>query len=94
LPEDEQRRAPRDSLFLLASLRIEDEESQHRVKIRNLSSTGLMAEGSVQVRPGQAVALDIRNIGWVNGKVAWVLAERFGVMLESEIDPRQARISV
>ena len=53
-----------------------------------------MAEGDVTVQAGLNVAIEIRNIGWVNGQVAWVQGNRFGVMLEVEIDPRKARTQI
>ena len=94
MAEEEFRRAPRDSMFLFASLRLENQEGEQSIKIRNLSSTGLMAEGDVYVRPGAQVAINIRNIGWVNGGVAWAVEKRFGVMLDDVIDPRKARTMV
>ena len=81
-------------MFLLATLRLENKEGEYRVKIRNLSANGLKAEGDVYVRPGTVVAIDIRNIGWVHGSVTWVKDNRFGVMLDTEIDPMNARIAV
>ena len=92
--DEEYRRASRDSMFLLASLRIETKEGEHSIKVRNLSSTGLMAEGAVHVRPGSIVAIKIRNIGWIGGSVTWVVDNRFGVMLDNEIDPIKARSTV
>lgn len=77
-------------MYLLAMLRIESKAAEHSVKIRNLSSTGLMVEGDVRVRPGSLVAINIRNIGWVDGSVAWAAGNRFGVMLDIEIDPMKA----
>lgn len=92
--DEDHRYHARDSMFLLASVRIDGQEADRTVKIRNLSSTGLMAEGIVTVRPGSKLAIEIRNIGWVTGSVAWVLDKRFGLMLDVEIDPRKARIAV
>ncbi|WP_230206801.1 PilZ domain-containing protein [Novosphingobium sp. Gsoil 351] len=89
--EDENRRAPRDSVFLFATLRLAGEDAEYRVKVRNLSETGLLAEGDVPVRPGSSVGFDLRNIGWVEGTVAWVLGDRFGVQLGETIDPTKAR---
>lgn len=63
-------------MFLFADLRVEDRDDEYRVKIRNLSSTGIMVEGDVQVRPGTKVSVSIRNIGWVYGSVTWVKGKR------------------
>ena len=91
LPDDSQRRAPRDSVFLLAGLRFEGQQKEHVIKVRNVSSTGLMAESDIHVVPGATVAINLRNIGWISGSVSWAASKRFGVKLDSEIDPRRAR---
>lgn len=88
------RRAPRDSVYLLASLRIENAACEHGVKIRNLSATGLMAEGDTAVSLGSLVCVHIRKIGWVRGSVCWIVDKRFGVRFDAEIDPIKARTAV
>jgi hypothetical protein len=87
----ETRQVNRDSLFLLAQLRVNGNREVFRVKVRNLSAGGMMAEGVVPVSRGQAVAVELRNIGWVNGSVAWKQDDRFGIAFQAEIDPRLAR---
>lgn len=87
----ENRQIARDSLFVLAELRIDGLPLEHRIKVRNLSDGGMMGEGAVRVRSGSAVAVNIRNIGWVHGTVAWVQDTRFGVAFTDPIDPRLAR---
>ena len=89
--ELEHRHITRDSLFVLAGLRLDGLEGTHRVKIRNLSAGGLMAEGEVAALRGQLVSVEIRNIGWVEGSVAWVQGTRFGIAFREEIDPKIAR---
>ena len=85
------RQIPRDSLFLLASLRREGDEQAHRIKVRNLSARGMMAEGQVRAKGGMLVSVDLRNIGWVKGSVAWVQDNRFGIAFAEEIDPKLVR---
>lgn len=87
------RQVNRDSLFLLAQLRVDGQDAVHRVKVRNLSAGGMMAEGDVRVMRGSLVAVDLRNIGWVEGTVAWKQDSRFGIAFVEEIDPRLARAS-
>lgn len=89
--ESEHRRATRESTFLHAALRVDGEKGEHRIKIRNLSPTGLMAEYEGPVRVGIYVEIKIRNIGWVHGSVAWVEGNRFGVLLAQDMDPREAQ---
>ena len=85
------RQIPRDSLFLLSTLRLDGEERLNRIKVRNLSAGGMMAEGPVRVRRGTLVHVDLRNVGWVMGSVAWVQDNRFGVAFDEEIDSQKAR---
>lgn len=92
--DDDHRQIARDSLFVLAELRVDGIAGEHRVRIRNLSAGGLMSEGSLPVSRGQTVWIKIRNIGWVEGAVAWLQDDRFGVAFREEIDPRTARAPV
>jgi len=85
------RQVNRDSLFLLAQLRVDGHDNAYRVKVRNLSAGGMMAEGAVQVARGQLVQVELRNIGWVQGSVAWKQDDRFGIAFMDEIDPTRAR---
>ncbi|BBC71618.1 pilus assembly protein PilZ [Altererythrobacter sp. B11] len=87
------RQVNRDSLFLLAQLRVDGQDGLHRVKVRNLSSGGMMAEGDARVMRGSLVAVELRNIGWVEGTVAWKQDNRFGIAFVEEIDPKLARAS-
>jgi len=81
------RQVNRDSLFLLAQLRVDGHDGLHRVKVRNLSAGGMMAEGDVRVMRGSLVWVELRNIGWVEGSVAWKQDSRFGIAFVDEIDP-------
>jgi len=90
----ETRQVNRDSLFLLAQVRVDGHEQPYRVKVRNLSAGGMMAEGVVQVARGQLVQVELRNIGWIEGSVAWKQDDRFGIAFMAEIDPRLARAPV
>lgn len=90
----------RDSLFLMAELVVESPGSgeavgaAERVKVKNLSSGGMMVEGDLRLKRGTRVAVELRNIGPVAGVVVWVRAPRFGVAFEEEIDPKLARTQV
>jgi hypothetical protein len=85
------RQVNRDSLFLLAQVRVDGQDSVSRVKVRNLSAGGMMAEGDSKVVRGSLVAVELRNIGWVEGSVAWTQDNRFGIAFVDEIDPTVAR---
>lgn len=88
------RQVNRDSLFLLARLRVDGLAEEFRVKVRNLSAGGMMAEGEVKVARGARVSVELRNVGWVEGSVAWKQDSRFGIAFIEEIDPRQVRSPV
>ena len=88
------RHINRDSLFLMAEVRLEGEPECHRVKVRNLSAGGMMAEGDVTVVRGARVTIELRNLTPVEGSVAWVQENRFGVAFAQEIDPRAPRTPV
>lgn len=85
------RQEQRDSLFLLAQLRVDGQDRASQVKVRNLSPNGMMAEGDVKVIRGSAVSVDLRNLGWVDGTVAWRQDNRFGIAFIEEIDPQRVR---
>lgn len=91
MTENEHRHISRDSLFVMADLRIDGIEGHERVRVRNLSAGGMMAETPTLVRRGQTVWSKLRNIGWVQGSVAWVQRGRFGVAFSDEIDPAVVR---
>jgi hypothetical protein len=92
--ENESRHIARDSLFVMADLRLPGSQQECRIKVRNLSAGGMMGEGPVRVVRGDDVEVNIRNIGWVAGAVAWVQDDRFGVAFREEIDPKIVRAPI
>lgn len=88
------RHLERDSLFLMADLRLVEDGSEHRVKVRNLSAGGMMAEGPLKVLRGNKVRINLRNVGWVDGVVAWIQENRCGIAFVDDIDPKSARAPV
>ncbi|MFN4113788.1 MAG: PilZ domain-containing protein [Sphingomonadaceae bacterium] len=88
------RNISRDSLFLMATVRAEGSEQDHKVKVRNLSAGGMMAEGDLRLSRGTRLAIELRNIGWIKGTVAWIQDSRCGIAFCEEIDPKLARATV
>lgn len=88
------RQIDRDSLLLLSPLRVEGDEGDFRVKVRNLSGGGMMAEGAAPVVRGALVSVALRNLGWVDGTVSWTQEDRFGIAFIEEIDPKLVRASI
>jgi hypothetical protein len=83
------RNAVRDSLFLMAELRVGAVATT--VRVRNLSAGGLMAEYPQGLDVETEVACDLRGVGVVAGRVAWSAAGRIGIAFDREIDPLLAR---
>ncbi len=85
-----QRGGSRDSLLLAAQLRV-DGAAEVAVRVRNLSSGGLMAEYSQPIASGTPVQVEVRGVGWIDGRIAWTAEGRIGIAFEREIDPLAAR---
>lgn len=81
----------RDSLLLKAVLRFPSSGNEGEVRIRNLSAGGLMAETPARVARGEVVEVNLRNIGWITGHVAWITEGRLGIAFDHPIDPKDAR---
>ena len=87
------RDAARDSMFLQATLRPLSSAVAlpFSVRVRNLSAGGMMGEGDVEVAIDDRITIQLRNIGEVGGRVAWVRGGRFGVTFDEPVDPMLAR---
>lgn len=87
------REAERDSLFLSATIRRIGgvDLGFLPVRVRNLSSVGLMADHDGLSRPGDRVMVEMRGLGFLPGEVAWVRQGRVGVSFDNPIDPKLAR---
>ena len=94
MAENDHRQLSRDSLFQMAELRVPGQETLARVKVRNLSAGGMMAEGAVMAVRGTLIEVNIRNVGWVEGAIAWVQGDRCGIAFSEDIDPMVARAPV
>lgn len=86
-----QRTGSRDSLLLTAQFRLAGDDKIAQVRVRNLSSGGLMAEYPAPVEIGTPVEIEVRGVGWVKGRIAWATDGRVGVAFDIEIDPMLAR---
>lgn len=86
-----QRGKTRDSLFLSATLRRLADGSERSVRVRNLSAGGMMADCRDLLILDEPVEVVLRNIGTVNGKIAWLSEDKVGVTFNHEINPKAAR---
>ena len=85
----ENRQIGRENLFFMADLRHEGIGEDERIRVRNLSARGLMGESTMPIATGENLSVNLRNIGWVRGSVAWVQDNRFGLAFDDEIDAAQ-----
>ena len=88
------RNPDRDALLLVADVVAEGTASAVRYTVRNLSPGGMMAQGEAALPEGARVSVTLRNIGAVQGKVAWAENGRYGIAFDREIDPQAVRAPV
>ena len=88
------RHPERDTLLLVADIVAEGETTSARHTVRNLSPGGMMAQGGGPHTAGARVSVTLRNIGTVQGKVAWAENGRYGISFDQEIDPQAVRAPV
>lgn len=91
---DGSRPRDRNTLLIKAVIRLPQQNYEKEVRVRNLSAGGLMAEAPVRVANGDIVEVDLRNIGWVPGRVAWTADGRFGISFDTPVDPAVVRMPV
>ena len=89
------RGADRDSLFMQANLVLPGQPAPLVVRVRNLSAGGMLAEAPVRgVAEGAAIEVELRNVGFVPGRVVWVGEGKFGIAFDRQIDPQAVRRQV
>jgi hypothetical protein len=88
------RQSARDSLFLTTEVTVEGALKVVTVRVRNLSPGGMMIDGNPLFHTGAVISADLRGIGAVSGKIAWIVEDRAGVSFDDEIDPKEARAPV
>ena len=81
----------RETLSLSANLRWLDQDRSVEVRVRNLSSGGLMAELPVPIAPDATIEVELRGIGWIPGRIAWQTQGRAGIAFDTPIDPKAVR---
>jgi len=84
------RAAPRDSMFLLATIRRAG-GGEVAIKVRNLSAGGMMAECPTSFSREEAIEIELRGIGVVGGRIAWTAGGKIGIAFDRVIDPKLAR---
>lgn len=88
------RASRRNQILLLAQLRVDGEATTFGIRIRDLSAGGLRAQFAECRLCGARIAVEIRNIGWVEGSIVWQDGAHIGIRFDTPIDPDKARIAV
>lgn len=94
MADDEKRTASRHRLLLLAELQVEGEANFHQVKVRDLSESGMRAQGDLILARGTSVKVRFKQLGTISGEIAWSEDMMFGVRFDLPIDPMMARPQV
>lgn len=76
---------------MTAEMRVENVVANYRIKVRNLSSAGMMGAGNTRITRGSRVTVTLRGSEPITGCVAWVQGDRFGVAFDSEVDCAEAK---
>ena len=84
------RAEPRKNMFLMAVAR-RPAGPDVTVKVRNLSSGGMMAECPAGFARNESIEINLSGIGWIAGTIAWSTGGRIGVSFAEPIDPGEAR---
>ena len=85
-----QRSENRDSMFLQAHVR-RSHGQPSTVRVRNLSSGGMMIEAPSPFVPGEVVVVELRGLGALSARIAWCAEGRAGVAFDTPVDARLAR---
>lgn len=89
------RSADRDSLFMQATVVVPGQPAPVAVRVRNLSTGGMLAEAKIRgLAQGAAVEVELRNVGEVPGRVVWVGDGKFGIAFDHPVDPQAVRRQV
>lgn len=86
---------PRDktraSIFLGAVVCFGEEKQCRNVRVRNISSGGMMIDVVGPLPKGLSIVAEMKGIGEVRGRIVWSTENRAGVAFDREVDPALAR---
>jgi hypothetical protein len=89
------RSTDRDSLFLQANLILPGQTAPLAVRVRNLSAGGMLAEApSRGIAQGMVIEIELRNVGFVPGRIVWIGEGKFGIAFDHPVDPQAVRRQV
>lgn len=76
--------------MLMATVRLAGAADQ-RLRIRDISAGGLKVTSALKPARGTKVHIELLELGWVTGEIAWATESTFGVRLVHRVDPAAAR---
>lgn len=88
------RVSDRHSIFMQGFLQLAHMNAPQKVRIRNLSEGGMLAETPLPATVDECLTVHLPNIGPVTGRVAWTALNKFGVAFDNLVDPHQVRRKV
>lgn len=87
IPRDKSRA----SIFLGAVVCFGEERHCRNVRVRNISSGGMMIDIVGPLEKGLSVVAEMKGIGEVRGRIVWSTENRAGVAFDREVNPALAR---
>ncbi|WP_076071443.1 PilZ domain-containing protein [Sphingomonas montana] len=80
----------KDGMFLEATA-VRLGEPVAMLRVRNLSAGGMMAETGQSFAVGERLTMELRSIGIVDARVAWIRPGQVGIAFDRPVDPRHVR---
>lgn len=87
----ETRDKSRESIFLGAVVSLGNQRQSFNVRVRNISSGGMMIDLAGPHPKGLAVVAEMKGVGEVRGRIAWSTENRAGIAFDRMVDPKLAR---
>ncbi len=89
------RAQARDSMMMSATIRRAGSDAPALpMRVRNISSGGLMGEVDLVLAAGESVELSLKTVGQIQGTVAWADDGRIGIAFAVPVDRLRARRSI
>jgi PilZ domain len=87
----ETRDKSRESIFLGAVISLGNQRQSLNVRVRNISSGGMMIDLAGPQPKGLVVVAEMKGIGEIRGRIAWSTENRAGIAFDRTVDPKLAR---
>jgi len=85
------RTSTRHHVLLMREIQTEAMATPVRIRVRDISARGMMAESSVRMQEGEKLVLRLSDGTQVAGAVQWVRGLSFGIIFESDLPLDQLR---